>query len=1133
MPISREDALREANRRGLLPPRQKAAFEEAMRRGLLSKDTSQTSEPPATIRPQTQEPVLPSSLNQNDFDRLQRTGLTPGTAVDFAGISIATENARRREEGIPALSPQQAEARLRLFKQGAGTPGSETRDHFAEIQKFQREQRDSTLAGRFNNAALAGLQRIGDAGLSITGVIAPETANTLSDAFNKVLNPNVESLSGQAGGVAGEAVKTLSFAQAGPVSLAGLFAAQGAGGTRQEAAELRKKGANIGLIRELTTAAKVGGVEAVSGVITEAIFSNLGRIASTATPALRAAIARGEQTAIGEWVRQGLSIFGNLIVEGGEEGVTQLITNNIKRKGINPGQAVTEGVLESVITGALLAPLGGGATKTQTQTQTETDSSVSESPTGETLLTKLQQRRQAAKEANLADTITKAAPQGDTEQAAADVQTSKDKADARNAQTENGLVDQSDDAAIERLLGRDTKPELAEQTDLNTNTSTDTQDAIEQQIGDISASETPIQSINRVASRRSPDGTTSARTVDVRAHPEALNSLLSDKTDIRTWQEALSAAQELDVPNRAVEIAQGVLLDPSPMSDIKTAGVLVRTISTIKEHDTLSTKLEQTTSQTEKDLLSAELVRLEETHDILIRSLRKSGSEAGRALNIQKLVLNRNFELGTVLERARSVKQKALNPRQQVRLTTLTQQVSELKAEIAHLQDQPESESPTLNQARKTAIENLQFKQNLVQSKINRVIQNLQPRSLLETVVSEPLGLMRAIRASYDVSAVGRQAGLAALGNPVLAIKNLRPMFKALMSEENQFKINQQVKARNNFDFYRRIGLRIIDTDLGAQLVDKEEAYRSRYAEFIPGIRASDRAFSTYLNLMRADSADALIATLARNEKPTLDEGKAIAQLVNNFTGFGGLASQKASAELLTTVFWSPSLQLSRMQVLTGAAIRKGHAASPRVRNLIIQEYAKTLFGFATLLTLGTLTGYQLETDATSSDFLKLRQGDTRIDLGSGLMQYVVLVNKIAQGQSKSAITKKITKLRGKDKVFFRSVGGEVGRFLRAKLTPGLGLGVDIALFDFKNVVGQDIRQPISSLAAGADAIGANTGVETIDGAKNIILNNISPLAIDEVFQSLRAKGVPKGTALGLLSIFGEGVQTFGKKKKI
>jgi hypothetical protein len=1065
-------------------------------------------------------------MNQNDLARIQRTGLTPGTATDFAGVSIATENARRRAENIPELNPKQAEARLRLFKQQAGTPGSEIKDQFAEIQKSQRQQRESTLVGRFHNAGLSALNRIGEAGFSIAGLAAPETANALSDEFNTLLNPNEESRSGRAGGFAGEAAKTLAFAKAGPAGLAALFGAQGAGGVRRESAELRDQGVDISLKQELATAAGVGGVEAVSGFITGKIFGNLGNIARTSTPAFKTAIAQGNQSAVREWVRQGLSVFGNMIVEGGEEGLTQLITNKIKKEGINPGQAVTDGILESIITGALLSPLGGGAAQVS---QSAADG-PSESPTGQTILTKLQQRREAAKQQNLEGTATKAAPQGDTEQAAADVETSKAEAQARQEATIRNMLPGEADATIQRLLGRQTDPAPSE---LNAETATESQDAVEEAVGEVRSSETPIETIERVAGQRSPDGTTSARIVDLDSNREAMNNLLIEKEDVRTWQEALTTAQELEVPSRAVEVAQSVLLDPRPMTDVETAGVVQRVAATIQEHDTLAATIEQTESETDRALLAAELVRLEETHDVLTRGLRASGSEKGRALNAQKLTLNRNFELVSVLARARSAKQKDLTPREREQITTLTRQIKALQARLDRLENQPESESPTLNRARNAEIDTLRFQKSVLQSKVNRKIDNMKPRSILESMVSEPLSIMRAIKSSIDVSAVGRQAGLASLGNPARAIKNLRPMFKALASERAQFEINEQLKNRPNFELYRLAGLRITDTDQGATLTDKEENYRSRFADHIPGIRASDRAFSTFLNLMRADGFDAMTKSLARNGEPTMDEAKVVAQVVNNFTGFGGLANQRASAQILNSVFWSPSLQLSRMQVLTGSSFRKGLQTSPRVSKLVAKEYAKTLLGFGTLLALGLLAGFEVERDPTSSDFLKLRMGNTRIDLGAGLMQYVVLVNKIVQGQTKSPVTGRITELRGKDKAFFRSLGGEVGRFGRSKLTPGLGLGVDIALFNFKNVVGQDIREPISPAAIGAEVVGANTEVDTIEGTKNIVLNNIVPLSVGEVFESMQEQGIGKGAALGLLSIFGVGVQNFGKKKKI
>ena len=1118
MPISKQDALKEAFRRGLLPPEQAAAFREASRRGLLDATAPQVSEPQATIEPQQpQAPVLPSSMNQEDFNRIQRTGLTPGTAVDFAGVSIETENARRQAQGIPALNPRQAEARLKLFQQQAGTPGSSTKDEFAEIQKSQRENRSSTLAGRFQTAGISALSSIGEAGLSIAGVVAPEFANETSREFQTILNPETESLAGKAGAFTGEAAKTLTFAKTGLTGTAALFGAQGAGSVRREVQERRAEGEELSLTRELSTAATVGGVEAVSGLITKRVFGNLGNTMRKASPVAKAAIQAGERSAIQNLVREGLSVLGNIAAEGAEEGLTQLITNKIRNEGIDAGVAITDGVLESVITGALLAPLGGGASVSQSAAD-----GPSESMTSDTILTRIQQGREAAKAKFREDqTLLK----DKREQAAVQEEVRREtiKSVVRN------------EGAVDRLLNRQTEEAQApaEQGEVQTETQTDEQIRVEQQVGE-PATETPRQTIERTAGQRSKDGTMSARAVDVDASRESMNQLLIEKQDVRTWQEAQDTAQQQNIPERAVDIAHSIVANPRAMNDIETAGVVQRLVGVIRDHDSLSQKIQEAEGA-DLAVLSSELSRLEETHELLTTAMRASGSEKGRALNAQKLTLNQKFELVTILAKAKATKNSELSSRQRTELTTLHRQIKALQSRLDRLESMPESESPTLNKTRNAEAEHLRFQKSVLQGKVNRKIEALAPQNVFGKGIRGTLGLMRALKSSFDVSAVGRQAGLATLGNPVRAIRNLKPMFKALAREKAQFRINEELQKRPNFELYRLAGLRITDTNLGAKLTDKEENYRSTIAEHIPGIRASDRAFTTFLNLMRADGFDAMTKTLARNGKPTMDEAKIVAQFVNNFTGFGGLANQRTSAAILNNVFWSPSLQLARMQVLTGSALRKGHRTSPRVRNLIAVEYGKTLAGLATILTFGLLAGFEIEKEPRSSDFIKLKKGNTRIDFGAGLMQYVVLASRTLGGKIKSPITGRLRDLRGDDVKFgAKGTADVLADFTRSKFTPGLGLFVD--LLAQENVVGQPVTDPQGAAELLPEVPGKVDvpviGAVSAEGAKNVVVNGLIPLSVNEVFESIQEQGIPKGTALGILALFGEGVQNFGKKEK-
>ena len=142
MSTRRDQILQELNRRrDTFTPRQQDVFMELQRRGIFEADTPEVQK--QITKQEPVETVLPSGVSDDDFARIQRTGLTPGTATSFAGVNIATENERRRKAGIESLSSKQQEARLRLFQQGAGIPDADVKNTFEEAQALQRAKSSS------------------------------------------------------------------------------------------------------------------------------------------------------------------------------------------------------------------------------------------------------------------------------------------------------------------------------------------------------------------------------------------------------------------------------------------------------------------------------------------------------------------------------------------------------------------------------------------------------------------------------------------------------------------------------------------------------------------------------------------------------------------------------------------------------------------------------------------------------------------------------------------------------------------------------------------------------------------------------------------------------------------------------
>lgn len=398
-------------------------------------------------------------------------------------------------------------------------------------------------------------------------------------------------------------------------------------------------------------------------------------------------------------------------------------------------------------------------------------------------------------------------------------------------------------------------------------------------------------------------------------------------------------------------------------------------------------------------------------------------------------------------------------------------------------------------------LERLAFERDKLRRQINQRIRELKPKSIIERF-GEPFNALRAIMTSFDLSAVARQGGFIMFGHPARSAKSIVPMLRAFASERAAHDINKEIDSRPNAPLYAKSKLYISQPE-GASLSKKEEAFMSKWAEKIPFVKGSSRAYSTFLNKLRADSFDAMVAGLSKNGEATLEEAKAIANFVNVATGRGGLGSAEQAAVPLATLFFAPRYVTSRFQLLAGQPLFGGNA---RTRKMVAAEYARFLIGLGVFYSLFAAMGGDIEEDPRSTDFGKVKFGETRIDPLAGLSQSTVIIAQLASGKKKKASSGEVVAIRGEEVPFGGETAYEVAtNFLRKKLAPAPGALVDV--MHGKDVIGNEVT-PGSAIA-----------------------KLLTPLTGKDIYEEMEQNGVPTGTALGLMALFGFGVQTHQQKK--
>lgn len=396
-------------------------------------------------------------------------------------------------------------------------------------------------------------------------------------------------------------------------------------------------------------------------------------------------------------------------------------------------------------------------------------------------------------------------------------------------------------------------------------------------------------------------------------------------------------------------------------------------------------------------------------------------------------------------------------------------------------------------------LERLEYQRDLLRRRIQEKIRKMKPMSIFEKA-SAPGDFARAMITSVDVSAVGRQGWLIALGHPIRATRAMGPMFKALVSTKAYMKAEKEILNDPIMPFAARSKLYIAPMHSGATFTEREERFRSTLAEKIPWVAASNRAYVTFLNKLRLDSFKAMTKAFPKNGTPTQDEAEAIANMINVFSGRGKMVGRAQMAvDFLNIPFFATRYNVSRFQVLLGQPFYKG---SMRTRMMIAREYGRFLAGLAVLYGIAKLFNASIEVDPRSSDFGKIRIGNVRIDPLAGLSQATVFIARMVTQKTKTQ--KGLVPLRGEDVPYGGQKTSDVIKsFLRSKLSPTISIPLNIA--EGENVVGD----PVSILSTLRDMV--------------------VPLSVQDITKAIQDQGIAKGMALSLLLMFGMGIQIYGE----
>ena len=382
------------------------------------------------------------------------------------------------------------------------------------------------------------------------------------------------------------------------------------------------------------------------------------------------------------------------------------------------------------------------------------------------------------------------------------------------------------------------------------------------------------------------------------------------------------------------------------------------------------------------------------------------------------------------------------------------------------------------------------------------------------SVMAEIFNFPRAVMASMDFSAPLRQ------GLPLIHKKqfwtSLDDMFKAWGSEKAYQAIQSDILDRPLFkprmspdgnavkSFAEEAGLKL--TDLKS-LSNREESLMSSWSEKVPGVRPSNRAYTVFLNKLRADTFESLInnAGVLTDAKANLPLARELANFVNTASGRGSLGKLEKSAVTLNSLLFSPRLISSRLTMLNP---RYYIMANPVVR----KEALKSLFAVAaagnTVTQLGKLAGGTVESDPASSDFGKLKIGNVRLDPYAGFQQYIVAANRLLTQREVSSTSGKEYDLSNPKGPYDPTNLNVLGNFARGKLHPVLGFAWSL-LNGQKEMTGQKMN------------------FTTPNPMDNAVMQRFTPILFQDLY-SIAQEDPTLLPIMGTLSAFGMGTQVYG-----
>jgi len=263
--------------------------------------------------------------------------------------------------------------------------------------------------------------------------------------------------------------------------------------------------------------------------------------------------------------------------------------------------------------------------------------------------------------------------------------------------------------------------------------------------------------------------------------------------------------------------------------------------------------------------------------------------------------------------------------------------------------------------------------------------------------------------ASWDASFMGRQGLFTLYTNPSkwlpMAVNSLKDFGRTIATKGG----GKKVELAQLADRFSRKNYMNGDYKTAKIITEFEEAIPTKRQEKIPVLgrifKAADLSFTGAAERVRMDLFDMYKKQAIKNgvkwDKKQIED---IGTLVNSLTSRGKFG-KIGDSPVIKLVFWAPRMLKANWDVLTGHSLGSG-LTTAFARKEAAKNLVKIIGSTAMIMkTANAISPGSAETDPRSSNFGKIKVGNTTFSYTAGIGSLAVLASRMITGESKSATT--------------------------------------------------------------------------------------------------------------------------------